>query len=145
MPRASLSDPTILFLRTVWALDHGLQSHSKRMRARIGVTGPQRIVLRTLFLAPGTSPSELAGVLVLHKSTVSVILDALEKADLLRRTPSQLDRRAVVLRLTAKGRRVAGQQAGTVEAVFRKALSRMPARDVRVARRVLEALTRALV
>ncbi len=138
-----LSDPTLVFLRTVWALDHRLQSHSKRMRALTGVTGPQRLILRILMLKPNTSPSELARVLFFHKSTVSVILRSLESGGLVRRTPNPKDRRAVVLALTPKGRRVAERQAGTVESVFRRVLARTPARDVEVARRVLEKLAQA--
>jgi len=145
MPQATPSDPALVFLRTVWALDHRLQSHSKRMKARAGVTGPQRLVLRILELAPGTGPSELARVLFFHKSTITVILRSLEKAKLVRRTPNATDRRAVVLSLTPKGRRAAEQRTGTVEAVFRKTLARMPAGDVQVARRVLDELAHAFV
>ncbi len=144
MRQVELSEPTLVFLRTVWALDHGLQSHSKRMKARSGVTGPQRLVLRILELAPGAAPTELARILCFHKSTVSVILRSLEQGGFVRRGAHPTDGRAVVLSLTARGRRVAEQQAGTVEAVFRKTLARLPPREVRIARHVLESLAQAL-
>jgi DNA-binding MarR family transcriptional regulator len=144
MPPLTLPDPTLLFLRTVWALDHGLQSHSKRMKAQKGVTGPQRLVLRILELAPGTLPSELARALCFHKSTVSVILRGLEHARLVRRSPHATDGRAVVLTLTPKGLRVVRQRSGTVEAAFRATLDQLPPRDVKTAQRVLEALSGAL-
>jgi DNA-binding MarR family transcriptional regulator len=102
-------------------------------------------VLRILAIAPETAPSELARILFFHKSTVTVILRSLENANLVRRAPNTKDRRAVVLSLTPKGRRIAEQRTGTVEAVFRKTLTKMPARDVEVARRVLEELARAFV
>ena len=140
MPQVGLSDPTLVFLRTVWALDHRLQSHSKRMKARSGVTGPQRLVLRVLELRPETAPSELARILFFHKSTVTVILRSLEKAKLVQRSPNAQDRRAVVLTLTPKGRRMAAQRSGTVEAVFRRTFAKMPPHDVQVARRVLDHL-----
>jgi DNA-binding MarR family transcriptional regulator len=133
-------DPALTFLRAVWALDHRLQSQSKRMKQSTGVTGPQRFVLRTLFLSPETTASEIARKLFFHKSTVTVILRSLEKAKLVAKTPSTSDKRAFVLTLTAKGRKIAEQRAGTVEAHVRKALSRLPARDVDVARRVIEAV-----
>ncbi len=145
MPPTSPSDPTLAFLRTVWALDHGLQSHSKRMKAEKGVTGPQRLVLRVLELAPGSAPSDLARILCFHKSTVSVILGALERARLVRRVPSATDGRAVVLTLTAKGRRVVEDRAGTVEAIFRRTLAGLGAGEVRTAQRVLEAVTQAIL
>jgi DNA-binding MarR family transcriptional regulator len=133
-------DPTLTFLRAVWDLDHRLQSQSKRMKQSTGVTGPQRFVLKMVLLSPDTTASEIARKLFFHKSTVTVILRSLEKAKLVARTPSTSDKRAVVLALTAKGRKIAEQRAGTVEAHVRKALSRLPARQVDIARRVIEAV-----
>lgn len=143
MPRKTLSDPTLVFLRAVWSLDHRLQSHSKRMKARSGVTGPQRLVLRVLQIAPETPPSQLARILFFHKSTVTIILRSLEKAKLVSRSPNPNDRRAVVLTLTPKGRRIAEQRTGTVEAVFRKVLERLPASNVEIAQAVIEELAHA--
>jgi DNA-binding MarR family transcriptional regulator len=143
MTHSILHDRTLVFLRTVWALDHRLQSHSKRMKSRTGVTGPQRLVLRVLANAPETSPTELARILFFHKSTVTVILHSLEEAKLVRRTRNLSDRRAIVVALTPKGRRIARQRTGTVEAVFRKTLAKMKPRDVDVARSVLDQLAHA--
>jgi len=140
-----LSDPTIVFLQTIWALDHRLQSHSKRMKAQSGVTGPQRLVLRILSMRPKISPSELARILFFHKSTVTVILRSLERGKLVRRRPNAEDRRAVVLQLTPAGKRIAGQRSGTVESSVRRALSTMSRRDVETAQHVLEALATSLV
>jgi DNA-binding MarR family transcriptional regulator len=114
------------------------------MKARRGVTGPQRLVLRVLELAPGAPPSELARVLCFHKSTVSVILRSLEQAGLVQRSPNSTDGRAVVLTLTAKGRRIVEQRTGTVEAVFRATLNTLPPRNVRIAQGVLATLSAAL-
>ncbi len=145
MPHDLTSDPALAFLRAIWALDHTLQSQSKRMKSRTGVTGPQRFVLRMLLIAPETAPSEIARSLFFHKSTVTVILRSLEKQKLVRRSPNAADRRAVVLALTPKGRKIAEQKVGTVEALVRKALAKIPAREVEVARSVLEGLAAALV
>lgn len=145
MPHEITTDPALAFLRAIWALDHRLQSQSKRMKSRTGVTGPQRFVLRMLLLAPETAPSEIARSLFFHKSTVTVILRSLEKAKLVRRTPNATDRRAVVLALTPKGRRIAEQRTGTVEATVRKAIAKLHVRDVETARRVLEQIANDLV
>lgn len=133
-------DPALAFLRAVWDLDHRLQSLSKRMKQSTGVTGPQRFVLKMLLLSPDTTASEIARKLFFHKSTVTVILRSLEKQKLVAKTPSTSDKRAALLALTAKGRKIAEQRSGTVEAHVRKALSRLPAREVDVARRVIEAV-----
>src|SRR5688572_15630298 len=36
------------FMQLLWAVTHGLESTSKRMLAAVGVTGPQRLVLRLI-------------------------------------------------------------------------------------------------
>ena len=46
---------TVEFLRLVWAVDHALQTTSKRMARSLGVTGPQRLVVRIVGRVP-TSP-----------------------------------------------------------------------------------------
>jgi len=38
--------PVLEFMKQLWAVDHGLQSLSKRMESRFGITGPQRLVVR---------------------------------------------------------------------------------------------------
>src|ERR1043166_1406830 len=45
-PSADMYGAALDFMRAVWALDHALRSRSKRMKREIGLTGPQRLVLR---------------------------------------------------------------------------------------------------
>ncbi len=138
------ADEAFALLRAVWDLDHCLQSKSKRMRVRTGVTGPQRLVLRMLLAMPDTAPSELARTLFFDRSTVTVILRSLERARLVKRAPHATDKRAITLALTAKGRRIAEKRTGTIESLFRRAIARLPPSEVRAARRVLEAVAREL-
>jgi DNA-binding MarR family transcriptional regulator len=137
-------DATLEFLQALWALDHRLHAHSKKMKVRAGVTGPQRFVIRLLSLRKTMSPSDLARTLFFHKSTVSVILRSLEKDGLVRRRANPRDGRGAVLELTAKGARIAAQRSGTVEATVRAALKGLPARDVAASRRVLDRLAHVL-
>jgi len=137
-------DEPLALLRAVWDLDHRLQSQSKRMQARIGVTGPQRLVLRTLLTVPDATPSAIARSLYFDRSTVTVILRSLERAKLVHKAPHATDKRAISLILTAKGRRIAEQRTGTIESLFRRAMTKLPARDVRAARRVLEGIAAEL-
>jgi hypothetical protein len=46
-PELPLGGP-IDFLRLIWAVDHALQRRSKSMAATIGITGPQRLVIRII-------------------------------------------------------------------------------------------------
>ena len=94
------------FMRLIWALDHGLQSLSKRMHASFGLTGPQRVTLRVLGRRPGISAGTLAEILRLHPSTLTGILHRLERRELVRRSHDPRDRRRTRLELTPRGRKL---------------------------------------
>jgi DNA-binding MarR family transcriptional regulator len=135
---------TLRFMRSLWAVDHGLQSLSKRMRATVGLTGPQRLVVRILGAAPDLSAGELADILHLHQSTLTVILQRLERLGIVSRAFAVHDRRRAVLRLTPRGVVLDRGRAGTVEEAVRRALGRMTPRDRAATVRVLVALAGAL-
>lgn len=132
------------FLRLIWALDHGLQSRSKRMRTTIGLTGPQRLVIRIVSRYPRILAGELAAVLHLHPSTLTGILERLEGRRLLLRRTDDRDRRRAVLELTRAGKRLDVPSTGTIESSVARALAGFPRAKLEATREVLEALTRDL-
>jgi DNA-binding MarR family transcriptional regulator len=136
---ASLPD-VLQFMQLLWAVVHGLERVSKRMTGAIGVTGPQRLVLRVVGLFPGMSAGDLATVLHVHPSTLTGVLQRLIEQRLLARSDDPGDRRRAVLRLTKRGARVNAARQGTVEAAIAQALERISDRDRMAARRVLERL-----
>src|ERR687888_5890 len=73
-PAARQLGPVLDFMQRLWAVAHELQSISKRMDAHLGVTGPQRLVVRILGRRPGLSAGELAAILHLHPSTLTGVL-----------------------------------------------------------------------
>jgi MarR family transcriptional regulator, organic hydroperoxide resistance regulator len=131
-------------MRLLWAIDHGLQRVSKRMRQRFGITGPQRLVIRVIGRFPGISAGDLAATLVLHPSTLTGVLARLATAGLVARTPDPGDRRRVRLTLTARGRAVDRLKADTAEAVIRGVLARSNANDYAAAGALLMQLADAL-
>ena len=137
--------PDVLqFMRLLWALVHGLNKTSKRMTADIGITGPQRLVLRAAGLFPGLSAGELAALLHVHPSTLTGVLRRLVAQRLLTRTNDPRDQRRAILNLSARGTRVNNDQRGTVEAAIRAALRSVPPRDRAATKRVLERLSAQL-
>lgn len=136
------------FLELLWAVAHGLERTSKRMIRDLGVTGPQRLVLRVVGLFPGMSAGELAGILHVHASTLTGVLRRLETQGLLRRAAHPGDRRRAVLHLTSRGARANQKRAGTVESAVAEALTGVSSRDgeatVRVLQRVVERLEHGL-
>ena len=132
------------FMRLIWALDHGLQSLSKRMQVSIGLTGPQRVTLRVLGRFPGLSAGELARILLIHPSTLTGVLQRLEARKLVKRTPDAADGRCSRLALTAKGRRLDVPARGTVEAVVGDVIGRFRRDQVHLTSRVLAVLAQEL-
>ena len=137
--------PDVLqFMRGLWAVAHGLERTSKRMSGEVGVTGPQRLVLRVVGLFPGLGPGELAAMLHVHPSTLTGVLQRLVAQQLLARSGDAGDGRRAVLTLTRQGIRANAARDGTVEAAVAAALRQVSARDRAAASRVLEQLARHL-
>jgi DNA-binding MarR family transcriptional regulator len=132
------------FMQTLWALVHSLERTSKRMAADVGVTGPQRLVLRVLGLAPRSSAGTLAATLHVHPSTLSGVLERLVAQGLIARQADPRDRRRAVLTLTARGARINATRKGTVEAAVVRVLDRMRPADRTATMRVLRRLTESL-
>ncbi|MCG3192836.1 MAG: hypothetical protein DIJKHBIC_02083 [Thermoanaerobaculia bacterium] len=128
------------FMKLLWGLDHNLQRVSKAMTGKLGVTGPQRLVLRIVALFPDIPAGGIASVLRLHPSSVTVLLNRLESEGFLARKQDPGDARRIKLRVTARGQRVASQTQGTVESVMKTVLSRFPPETVRAAGEVLAAI-----
>ena len=137
--------PDVLqFMQLLWAVVHGVERISKRMTTEMGVTGPQRLVLRVVGLFPGLSAGDLAATLHVHPSTLTGILQRLVAQGLLQRVEDARDRRRAVLRLSARGSRVNSVNHGTVEAAVAAALDGLSDRDRAATRRVLERLAEML-
>lgn len=71
-----------------------------------GITGIQFMALKAIQNNPQIGVTELADVLRLGNSTVSGVIDRLEKASLVVRKRSDSDRRSVTLEITEKGREI---------------------------------------
>ena len=133
------------FMRLIWALDHALQKKSKRMASALGVTGPQRLVLRIVGRLPGIDAGQLAAILHLHPSTLTGMLDRLERANLVRRQIDSRDGRRSLFRLMSRGAHLDSTTEGTVEHAVQQTLGRVSSRELQSVRSVLKTLTNALL
>ena len=124
----------------LWAVDHALQSTSKRMKRAIGVTAPQRLVIRFVGRQPGISAGTLAETLHLHPSTLTGVLHRLQKRGLVERRPDPADGRKALFFLTRAGAMTDGVRTGTVESAIRRAIVRLKPAELAAARRVLAVL-----
>jgi MarR family transcriptional regulator, organic hydroperoxide resistance regulator len=132
------------FLRVLWGVNHGLESTSRRMKIRLGVTGPERMVVRLVGRYPEIPAGQLARILQVHPSTLTGLLKRLVERGVLIRGSDSGDGRRALFSLTKRGQRLDVAKDGTVEAAVGIALQSLSLRDVRVAMAVLKALQKTL-
>jgi DNA-binding MarR family transcriptional regulator len=135
---------TLQFMQKLWDLAHALSVRSKRMARTLGVTGPQRLVIRVIGQLPRCSAREIAATLNMHPSTLSGVLARLEGQHLIRRERDRVDRRRARFELTAKGQRIDRERRGTVEIAVRRALGRATPATIARTAQMLELLAEEL-
>ena len=143
-PGAALPLGDVLdFMRLIWAVDRSLQLASRRMEATLGVSGPERLVVRIVGTFPGIAAGRIAEILQVHPSTLTGILKTLGASGLLQRKADAQDGRRALFSLSAKGRKLDAVRRGTIEAAVRRLLARGPEK-LRAAQETLAALAQEL-
>jgi DNA-binding MarR family transcriptional regulator len=84
-----------------------LQDYSQKVSSHFGITGPQLWVVKTIYENGGLSLGELSKRMYLNPSTITGVVDRLEKKRYVLRDRSEKDRRVVKVQLTPKGNRLA--------------------------------------
>ncbi|MGY1755165.1 MarR family winged helix-turn-helix transcriptional regulator [Blastococcus sp. SYSU D01042] len=100
----------------------------------------QARALRVVTEHDGVRLSDLAEALHIAPRSATEVADGLQERGLVERTPDSRDRRAVVLRPTAEGRRVRAEVGRARAAVDEELLARLPADDRATLARLLTAL-----
>jgi DNA-binding MarR family transcriptional regulator len=142
--RTRLPGETLQFMKRMWDLAHALDVRSKRMARSLGVTGPQRLVIRVLGRAPGSTASDISQTLGMHPSTLTGVLRRLELLGAMERRADDVDRRRLRFRLTRKGVAIDRERKGTVEAAVRRALTRADGATVQRTLEMFDLLTAEL-
>lgn len=110
---------------------------TKAQARELGITGPQVSALKILEAVGDLSLTELSERMSAKNSTITGIVDRMERDGLVVRERSQADRRVVIIRATDKGQKLArGLPVGAVE-VFTTALKSLPPDDRHELRRIL--------
>ena len=81
-----------------------LQDYSQTVFSHFGITGPQLWALKTVYQTGSLSLGELSKGMYLHPSTVSGVVDRLEKKGYVAKDRTEKDRRVVKIRLTPRGK-----------------------------------------
>jgi len=106
-PRISKKAAIAQIMQSLRRIFKAIQQYSEEVLKEFGVTGPQLWLLKTLRSENGTPVGELSRKMHLHISTVSSILDRLERKGYIARKREETDRRVVTVHLTDQGKRIA--------------------------------------
>jgi MarR family transcriptional regulator, organic hydroperoxide resistance regulator len=118
---------------------------TKGMASAFGLTGPQLTILKLLESFADLSLSTLSERIRAQNSTVTGIVDRMEREGLVRRERSKADRRVVHLRLSEKGAKLAREIQVEPMEIFRGALLSLSPTDLRDLLRILTRLQKQVV
>src|SRR6516165_2931601 len=118
----TIEERVIIALRRI---TRAVDIHSDFMQRNFGITGPQLTILRVINRLEPVSAGELARSANFNRGTLSGILDRLETHGFVKRHRSPPDRRTVILKLTAAGKRVLAEAPYLLRSHFLHELERM--------------------
>lgn len=135
------------FFRTLRSLAEcyqAFETYSGSHVRSLGLTPAQFDILATLGNTPGMTCRELGEKTLITKGTLTGVLDRMEARGLIRRGPSDADRRQVFVSLTAAGVRLFGRIFPVHAAYVKKAFTVLSSEELDQARDLLQRLRDAL-
>ena len=96
---------------------------------KYGLTPAQHGVLSCLWDKGASTPKQLAEELYLEMSTISGVLDRMQKKGLIERTANEADRRGVIITATKKGVMLKEPVVETIAALNKRVMSAFNAED----------------
>src|SRR5258708_6526989 len=122
----SIDERVIIALRRI---TRAVDIHSDYMQRNFGLTGPQLTILRVINRLQPVSAGELAKSANFNRGTLTGILDRLEANGFVSRNRLAADRRSVILKLTAAGKRVLDEAPFLLRDSFLEELNQMSAAE----------------
>ncbi len=108
-----------------------LALHSRELHKSYRLTSPQLWVLKAVVRDGPLRAGELARRLSLTASSLSILLDRMEKRGLVRRVRSRSDRRVVEVRLSATGRALAARAPDPAQGRLLRGLAERSPRELK--------------
>jgi DNA-binding MarR family transcriptional regulator len=141
---AAASEPAARVLRRFRLVFNTVKTHFRAVENKAGISGAQLWALSVVQANPGLGVGELARAMDIHQSTASNLLRVLVDKGLLVSGRGGEDRRAVQLKVTARGLRVLAKAPGPFTGVLPEALARLDKRTLTRLDRDLAYLIREL-
>jgi DNA-binding MarR family transcriptional regulator len=111
----STSDRVMIALRKII---QALELNSRQLVKRVGLTGPQLVILQEIAHLGEVNVGEIAQAVSLRQATVTGILERMEKRGLLTRRRSRHDKRRVMVGITDHGRTLLQQAPPLMQETF---------------------------
>jgi len=92
--------------------------HSRDLRRRFGITGPQLIILNEVATGEDRSVTDIAKSISLSQATVTDILNRLEKMGLIIKKRSDSDKRKTIIMTAEKGQEILSMAPPALQEIF---------------------------
>ena len=124
------TEPAVRVLRRFRLVFNAVKSHFRAVETKAGISGAQLWALSVVQAQPGLGVGDLARAMDVHQSTASNLLRALVEKNLVLAERGGTDRRAVQLKVTARGGRLLAKAPGPFSGVLPEALARLDQRTL---------------
>lgn len=121
-----------------------LHTFSQDVYRQFGLTGPQLWALKTLQREGRLSAGQLARALAVHQSSLSILIDRLEKRGLVSRVRSRGDARVVLIEMTKRGAALSAMAPEAAQGRLLHGLQAMSRAEVSQIRRAVERLVQVM-
>jgi len=121
-PEREISDNVLVALRKII---QAIDLNSKQLFKRVGLTGPQLVILHYISAVEELSVGEVAKNVSLSQGTVTGILERMEKRGLVARQRGRQDKRQVLVRITESGKKLLQKAPPVMEESFLKKFNQL--------------------
>ena len=142
-PRATQTDAAQI-VQGLRRIVRALHSYSQDVYRTYGLTAPQLWALKTLRREGRLSAGRLANALAVHQSSLSILVDRLEKRGLVQRVRPPQDRRFVQIALTKRGATLATMAPEPAQGRLLHGLRAMSLSEVEDIRKAVDRLVGAM-
>jgi len=102
-PERLVTDSVMIALRKII---RAIEMNSKKLIKRVGLTGPQLVILQEISRSGRITVGDIAQAVSLSQATVTGILERMEKRGLLVRQRSDRDKRRIMVSITEIGKKI---------------------------------------
>ena len=107
-----------------------IQDYSQEVSQKFGITGPQLWALKTISTSGRLPLGQLSKMMYLHPSTITGVVDRLEKKGHVVRDRVHKDRRIVMVKLTTKGKNTVSKAPNPIQGKMVYGLNRLKQKNL---------------